>query len=100
MVLRFLLIFYTTTIFLGADEISELVSKIQHSENSQKRILLNKLKEKLKGANNSKRVKVISALRKGMHTQHTLSHSRIESHHYIKNKTSTSTKQHSRYGKK
>lgn len=80
MVLRFFLLFFFITTTLGADEISALISKIHHAKSSQKRLLINELKLKLKGVNASKRDEAIQNLRKNMHINHQEIHSHIPIH--------------------
>ena len=64
--IQFILILLVN-ILLG-DEISILITKIQHSQPSQKRVLINQLKIKLRNTNQQTRVKAMQKLR--LHQQH------------------------------
>jgi hypothetical protein len=90
------------TVTLRADDISELILQIQHSKSSQKRVLINQLKLKLKGMNASKRADAISNLRKSTHFNAQSIHSHAVFHkvktHGVE--VSSSTKQMNKHGRR
>ena len=80
MLLRFFVLLYMITLTLDGDEISSLISKIQHADTTQKRVLINELKLKLRGEKASKRADVIAKLRGGsrFHHQHSIHNTTIK----------------------
>jgi len=102
MILRFFILVFVVTLTLQGDEISTLISKIQHSKSSQKRLLVNELKLKLKGVKASKRAEVIAKLRKGAHFKHKRGlHNSNRTHKKLqRGKTTSSTQNHQQRGHK
>ena len=99
MVFRFFVVVSIMFSTLYADEISELISEIQHANSSQKRLLINELKVKLKGAKASKRAEVIAKLRKGAHFSAQHNGSRVHIH-IQSGKTVVSSQNHKLRGHK
>ena len=60
---KYFIIFIVCISFINADELSSLIAQIKNAPNSQKRVLINKLKEKLRSSNTHTRKNVVASLR-------------------------------------
>jgi hypothetical protein len=89
-VLSIMLIFGIITI-LPAQSISSLLTQIKTAPISEKRVLINQLKLKLRASNNKQRLDTISKLKNNQYSKHN-NHSKFRKKLHIKMKTSSSNK--------